>query len=91
MGALIQARLTPPTAHEAMTTGRRYGGPDAVSAGIVQQAVAEDQVMPVAIERANALADKDSGTLATIKQRMYAPALGVLHDREANRLPGLGD
>ncbi len=26
MSALIQARLTPQTAHEAMTTGRRYGG-----------------------------------------------------------------
>ena len=27
MAALIQARLTPATAHEAMTTARRYGGP----------------------------------------------------------------
>src|SRR4029453_6531940 len=26
MSALIQARLTPQVAHEAMTTGRRYGG-----------------------------------------------------------------
>jgi enoyl-CoA hydratase/carnithine racemase len=29
MSALIQARLAPQVAHEAMTTGRRYGGVDA--------------------------------------------------------------
>lgn len=91
MDALIKSRLTPQTAHEAMTTGRRYGGPEAVAAGIAQQAVAEDQVVPVAIARAAELAGKDPATLATIKQRLYAPALATLRDQQANRLPGLGD
>lgn len=91
MDALIKARLTPQVAHEAMTTGRRYGGPDALAAGIAQQAVAEDAVVPAAIARAAELAEKDPTTLATIKQRLYAPALMTLRDTSANKLPGLGD
>ncbi|NUT47748.1 MAG: enoyl-CoA hydratase/isomerase family protein, partial [Saccharothrix sp.] len=39
MSALIQARLAPRTAHEAMTTGRRYGGADAAAVGVVDHAV----------------------------------------------------
>jgi enoyl-CoA hydratase/carnithine racemase len=35
MAALIQAKLTPAAALEAMTTGRRYGGPDAEAVGLV--------------------------------------------------------
>ncbi|MGW3917767.1 enoyl-CoA hydratase-related protein, partial [Streptomyces sp. NPDC005070] len=42
MSALIQSRLAPQTAHEAMVAGRRYGGTDAATAGIVDHAVAED-------------------------------------------------
>jgi enoyl-CoA hydratase/carnithine racemase len=91
MTAMLQARLAPQTAHEAMTTGRRYGGAEAVAAGIAHQAVAEDRVLPAAIERAEALADKDGGTLATIKQRMYSGPLAIMRDREANKMPGLGD
>jgi enoyl-CoA hydratase/carnithine racemase len=91
MSALLQARLAPQVAHEVMTTGRRYGGPDALAAGIVQQTVTDIEVLETAIERAEQLAEKDGATLATIKQRMYAPALATLRDREANKLPGLGD
>ena len=36
MSALIQARLIHPTAHEAMTTGRRYGGAEALEARIME-------------------------------------------------------
>ncbi|WP_007027838.1 enoyl-CoA hydratase-related protein, partial [Saccharomonospora iraqiensis] len=42
MSALIQARLTPQTAHEAMTTARRYGGHDAQAAAIVDRTADED-------------------------------------------------
>ena len=78
MSALIQARLAPQTAHLAMTTGRRYGGAEAVEAGIVDQAVAEDAVRATAVELATALAGKAGGTLGTIKARMYGPALDGL-------------
>src|SRR5581483_5736570 len=35
MAALIQAKLTPRAAVDSMTTGHRFGGPDALAAGIV--------------------------------------------------------
>jgi enoyl-CoA hydratase/carnithine racemase len=81
MSALIQARLAPRTAHEAMTTGRRYGGGDALSAGIVDAAVAEDAVRSTAVDLAAAQAGKAGTTLGTIKARMYGPVLELLHDR----------
>ncbi|RBY84943.1 enoyl-CoA hydratase-related protein [Blastococcus sp. TF02A-30] len=84
MSALIQARLTPQTAHVAMTTARRYGGGDALAAGIVDAAV-EEAVRSAAVELAGSLAGKAGATLATIKQRMYAPVVAVLRDRTAPR------
>jgi enoyl-CoA hydratase/carnithine racemase len=78
MTALIASRLPSRTAHEAMTTGRRYGGEEAARAGIVEEAVAEDEVLPRAIARAAALADKDPATYQTIKQRIYVDALAAL-------------
>ena len=80
MSALIQSRLTPQTAHEAMLTARRYGGTDAEAAGIVDRAVSKDLVRPAALEIAQAQASKAGDTLATIKARMYAPTLAVLRD-----------
>lgn len=82
MGALIQARLAPQTAHEAMTTGRRYGGGDAVAAGVVDEAVAEDRVVAAAVERAAALAGKAGPTLGAIKEQMYAGPLALLRSRQ---------
>ncbi|MGW3032984.1 enoyl-CoA hydratase-related protein [Streptomyces sp. NPDC001178] len=80
MSALIQSRLTPRTAHEAMVTARRYGGHDALAAGIVDHAVDEDAVRTTALALAQPLAAKAGDTLATIRTRMYAPALAALRD-----------
>lgn len=85
MAALIQARLTPQTAHEAMLTGRRWGGTDAAADGIVDRAVAEEAVRTTALELAESLAAKAGDTLATIKARMYAPVLATLRDTTAPR------
>jgi enoyl-CoA hydratase/carnithine racemase len=78
MSALVQARLTPQAAHEAMVTGRRYGGTDALAAGLVDAAVPEDAVRDTALELARGLTGKAGDTLGTIKARMYAPALAAL-------------
>jgi enoyl-CoA hydratase/carnithine racemase len=78
MSALIQARLVPQVAHEVMTTGQRYGGEDAQRLGIVDRAVGEPDVLPVATALAEPLAAKAGKTLATIKARLYAPALDAL-------------
>ena len=81
MSALIQARLTPQVAHAAMVTAARYGGADALAAGIVDRAVDEGAVRSVAVEIAAAQAHKAGGTLGTIKERMYAPVLDALRAR----------
>jgi enoyl-CoA hydratase/carnithine racemase len=78
MSALIQSRLPTATAHEAMVTGRRYGGEEAVSAGIVHRAVAEPEVVSAAIALAEPLAAKDGGTIAKIRTGMYQPVLDAL-------------
>ncbi|HVV11300.1 enoyl-CoA hydratase-related protein [Amycolatopsis sp.] len=82
MSALIQSRLVPRVAHEAMVTARRYGGRDALADGIVDQAVAEDAVRVTAVELAGAQAGKAGPVLGTIKTRMYAAALDALGDKE---------
>jgi Delta3-Delta2-enoyl-CoA isomerase len=84
MSALIQARLSPQVAHEAMTTARRYGGHDALAAAIVDRAADENAVRQVAMELAAAQTAKAGPTLATIKTRMYAPALAALRDKDAS-------
>jgi enoyl-CoA hydratase/carnithine racemase len=78
MSALIAARLPQPALHEAMTTGRRYGGLDAAAAGIVDEAVQEAEVRARAIERAAAQAAKGPDVLRIIKQRLYSDALSAL-------------
>ena len=82
MSALIQARLNPPAAHEAMTTARRYGGHDALAAAIVEHTADETSVRQTAIEIARPLAAKAGPTLGTIKTRMYGPALAALRDKD---------
>ena len=86
MTALVQARNLKRSAHEAMTTGRRYGGPEALDAGLVDSAVSLDEVVARAVEWVAPLAKNDGRTLATIKERMYAHEIALLRDREANAL-----
>jgi Delta3-Delta2-enoyl-CoA isomerase len=83
MSALIQARLNPACAHEAMVTARRYGGHDALACGIVEEAVAEDAVRPTAVERARTQATKAGPALAAIKAGLYGTALHHLHGTAA--------
>jgi Delta3-Delta2-enoyl-CoA isomerase len=78
MAALIQSKVVPATAHEAMTTGRRFGGTDAAAAGLVDEAVAEDAVLPTALARARGLVGKNPQTLSAIKTQMYTGPLAAL-------------
>lgn len=80
MSALIQARLAPQVAHEAMTTARRYGGGDALAAAIVDLAVGEEEVRVSAVKIAGSNAGKAGATLATIKARLYPHVVDALRD-----------
>jgi enoyl-CoA hydratase/carnithine racemase len=72
MTALLRARLPIPTVHDAMVLGRRYGGLAALEAGIVGDAVAEELVLPRALELAEELAPKAGPAMGAIKRRLYA-------------------
>ncbi len=78
IGALVMCRIPKLTAHEAMTTGRRYGGVEAAACGLVDEAVDAEHVLHAALERARPLAGKDPATLGAIKTGMYAPVLAAL-------------
>jgi len=87
MAALIQAKLTPAAALTAMTTGRRYSGPEAVTDGLVDLAVPEADVLTQATELVRPLAGKDPGTLGAIKATMYAAATAALQQASEVTLP----
>jgi len=80
MTAIVKARLPGAVAHEAVVTGRRYGGEDAARLGIVAEAVAEDDVLPRAIELAAAQAGRAGSNLAVLKRGLYGDVLPVLEE-----------
>jgi enoyl-CoA hydratase/carnithine racemase len=78
MSALVRSRLSPRTAHEAMTTGRRYGGEEALAAGIADAAADAGRVLAAAVELARPLAAKAKPVRAQIKEGLYAETLAEL-------------
>lgn len=78
MAALLQAKLTPRTAVDAMTTGARFGGADAAAAGIVDGTAGEDALLADAIARVAGLQGKDVATLEAIKATMFAGPVALL-------------
>jgi len=78
MTALIACRLSPLVFRDTILTGARIGGTDAQALGIVDEAVAADEVLPRAIARAAALASKDRATYGALKRGMYGAVYEVL-------------
>jgi enoyl-CoA hydratase/carnithine racemase len=78
MAALVQSKLTPAAAIASMTTGRRFGGPDARDLGLVDDIAGESELVEHATERVRALAGKDRATLGTIKSTMFASTVAAL-------------
>jgi Delta3-Delta2-enoyl-CoA isomerase len=75
MYATVAAHLPRPTLEAACLTGRRYGGDDAVAAGIAAEAVGEEQVVARAVELASAMAGKDRSVLRAHKELLHGDAL----------------
>ena len=88
MNALVAARLPHRSAHQAMVTGRRYTGPEAVAAGIVDEVAPEVDVLATAVARAAARAGADGRTLRGIKRRLHAPVLAALEGSQPLEGPG---
>ena len=76
--SLLRAKLPSRTLQEAVVSGRRYGGPDALAVGIVHQVASEDQVVAQAVKLAAGLAGKDRRTLAEHKRLLYGEAIKAL-------------
>ena len=77
MFAVVTNKLDRSVAHEAIVTGRRYTGPEAVAAGIAHAAVPESEVVEHAVALATAMAGKSRATLATHKRQLSGAAAAV--------------
>lgn len=77
MYATVATRLPRATLSEAVLTGRRYGGPDAVAAGIAATAVPEAEVLPRAVALAAEQAGKSRKVIAAHKRLLHADALAA--------------
>lgn len=84
MNALITSKLTPRSAFNAMATGRRYSGPDALAEGLVDATAGLDQLVRTASDQVIELATKDRATLGTIKARLFASVVDALRDVDAS-------
>jgi len=78
MNALIKSRLSPTVFRDTILTGRKIGGMEAKELAIVDEAVALDQVLPKAVERAAAMASKDRKIYRVLKREMYREAIDLL-------------
>ncbi len=75
MSTLLRTRLRDATATEAMLTSKRYGGADALAAGIVDEAVDVDTLLSRARELATERAPLAGPNLGQIKRGLRRPLL----------------
>ena len=61
-----------------MVLGHRFGGAEALATGLVDDAVAEDEVLPRAIALASAYAGHRRDAVFALKRQLYAQALTTL-------------
>ena len=76
--ALLASQLPMHTAHTALVTGRRYGGIDALAAGLVDDIAAEAEVLTKAVARARTLTTTRGQTLGETKNQLYSTPLSLL-------------
>lgn len=69
--ALTAARLPARAGHEALMTGRRYGGEEAHRLGLVDEVAGEADVLTAAVEWARANANTRSAVLGDIKRGLH--------------------
>jgi enoyl-CoA hydratase/carnithine racemase len=78
MAALVRNRLPTTLLRDVVLTGARIGGDEAARRGIVDEAAPAADVLPRAIARAAALADKDRATYGALKRELYGDVLKIL-------------
>jgi enoyl-CoA hydratase/carnithine racemase len=78
MAALLSARLPAGAVHQALVTGHRFTGPEAVAAGIAAEAAPADEVLARAVAWATSLLGKDRGVVAAHKRTLHGPTIDLL-------------
>ncbi|HTO52438.1 MAG TPA: enoyl-CoA hydratase/isomerase family protein [Myxococcota bacterium] len=78
MASLIQARLPKLTAHEAIITGKRYGGIEALEKGITDYTVPAVDLVTKSLALAAPLAGKNRAVMQAHKRLLYAETLRLL-------------
>jgi Delta3-Delta2-enoyl-CoA isomerase len=76
--ALVVHRLGRPLAEEAVLTGRRYGGEDALAAGIVHATAGPDELVTAAAAQAAPMAGKAADISVAHKRALHGPVLAHL-------------
>lgn len=71
MYAGVIAHIPQPTVAEALLTGRRFSGAEALVAGVANELADEDSLLGVAVERAALMADKDQKVFTIHKRHLY--------------------
>jgi enoyl-CoA hydratase/carnithine racemase len=85
MTALIARRLGEPVALEAITTGRRYSGPEAVEHGIAVSTHDQDHLVDAAIALTAPRAGRTPTLVTTLKTDLYADVLTLLDAPEVSQ------
>ncbi|MEO6957420.1 MAG: enoyl-CoA hydratase-related protein [Antricoccus sp.] len=87
--ALFRHKLSAPVFHETVVLARRWAGPAALDAGIVQHLASADQVVSVATARAGELARLGANrtAMAQLKESLYGTKSAIQgEDGPAHRL-----
>jgi Delta3-Delta2-enoyl-CoA isomerase len=75
---VLTAKLPRRSLQEAVMTGRRFGGQDALAAGIVHRVAGADEVVADAVKLAAELAGKNRAVLAEHKRLLYGEQTRLL-------------
>jgi enoyl-CoA hydratase/carnithine racemase len=81
MMSILRAKLPPPILSEAVLTGKRYTGPEAVTAGFADATASEADLLGAAVARAAELATKERGIFGKLKQTLWQPEAAGLEVR----------
>ena len=78
MMGILQGKLTPATARDALLTGKRYTADEAILAGIADGKASEEALLEEARSLATQLATKEPGIFKTLKQTWFGPMADAL-------------
>jgi enoyl-CoA hydratase/carnithine racemase len=76
--AVLRAKLPTNAVLQALVTGRRFGGPDALAAGLVDAVAEEDALLETAVAMVSGLVDKAPANITAIKAQQHKAPLAVL-------------